>query len=80
MVLAKSYKWLTKTTDSFFLSDVGICKKRTARVGASGLVTFVPAIAYHFCLKLLAAFSKPGASTLANLCTSNFVTNLYALI
>ena len=25
-----------------------------------GLVNFVPAVAYHFCLNLLAAFSQPG--------------------
>ena len=41
----------------------------SAKVGASCLVNFVPAIAYHSCLKLPAAFSQPGAPPLADLCT-----------
>ena len=34
-----------------------------------GLVYFVPAVAYHFCLSLPAAFSQPGNGTLAHPCT-----------
>ena len=33
-----------------------------------GLVSFVPADAYHFCLGLPAAFSQPGANLLAEPC------------
>ena len=36
---------------------------------ATGLVNFVPALAYHFCLNLLAAFTKPGAHLLVESCT-----------
>ena len=31
-----------------------------------GLVNFVPAVAYHFCLNLPAAFSQPGNGLLAD--------------
>ena len=34
-----------------------------------GLVNFVPAVAYHFCLSLPAAFTQPGRSLLADPCT-----------
>ena len=33
-----------------------------------GLVNFITALAYHFCLNLPAAFTQPGAPTLADLC------------
>ena len=42
--------------------------QRSAKVGAPGLVNFITAVAYHFCLSLTTAFTQPGASTLANLC------------
>ena len=32
-----------------------------------GLDNFLPAVDYHFCPTLHAAFTQPGASTLANL-------------
>ena len=35
-----------------------------------GLVNFVPAVAYHSCLSLLAAFTQPGQSLLADSCIS----------
>ena len=35
-----------------------------------GLVNSVPALAYHFCLSLLAAFTQPGDHLLAEPCTS----------
>ena len=40
---------------------------------APGLVNFIPGAAYHFCpsLSFPAAFTQPGASTLADLCTQN---------
>ena len=34
-----------------------------------GLVNFVTAVAYHFCLNLPEKFSQPGARGLANPCT-----------
>ena len=37
---------------------------------APGLVKFVPAVAYHFCLALPAAFTQPGAHLLAKPCTA----------
>ena len=33
-----------------------------------GLVNLVTAVAYHFCLNLLGAFSQPGARGLADPC------------
>ena len=36
---------------------------------ALGFVNFVLALAYHFCLNLLAAFSQPGARLLVEPCT-----------
>ena len=35
---------------------------------ALGLVNFVPALPYHFCLKLPAAFTQPGARLLVEPC------------
>ena len=35
---------------------------------ALGLVNFVPALAYHFCLNLPAAFTQPGARLLVEPC------------
>ena len=43
-------------------------KQILAKVDAPGQVKFVPAVAYHYCLKS-EAFTQPGALTLANLCT-----------
>ena len=34
-----------------------------------GLVSFVPALAYHFCLALPAAFTQPGVRLSAGPCT-----------
>ena len=34
------------------------------------MVNFVPAVAYHFCLNLPAAFSQPGARLILEPCTS----------
>ena len=49
--------------------------QRSAKVCAPGLVNFIPAVGYHFCLNLTAGFMQPGASTLADLCNCN-VANL----
>ena len=35
-----------------------------------GVVNFVPAVAYHFCLNLPAAFSQPGNSLILEPCTN----------
>ena len=43
--------------------------QRWAKVCAPGLVNIIPAVAYHFCPTLPAAFTQPIASTLADLCT-----------
>ena len=40
----------------------------SAKVGAPGLVNFITAVAYQFCLNLPAAFMQPGSPTLADLC------------
>ena len=45
--------------------------QRLPKVCAPGSVNIVTAVAYHFCLNLHAAFTQPGASTLADLCTSH---------
>ena len=34
-----------------------------------GLVNYVPAVAYHFCLNLLVAFSQPGNGLIVEPCT-----------
>ena len=39
------------------------------KMWALGCVNFVPAVACHFCFNLPAAFTKPSAKTLADLCT-----------
>ena len=39
---------------------------------APGLGNFVPALAYHFCLNLPAAFTQPGARLLVEPCTFRF--------
>ena len=43
---------------------------RWAKKWPPGLVNFVPAVAYHFCLNLPEKFSQPGAHFLAQPCTS----------
>ena len=40
-----------------------------AKKPAPGLVNFVPAAAYHFCLALPAEFTQPGDHLLAEPCT-----------
>ena len=48
-----------------------LCMRRDrlkSKVDAPGLVNFVPAVSYHFCLNLPAAFTQPGTSTLTDLC------------
>ena len=40
----------------------------SAKRWSPGLVSFVPALAYHFCLDLPAAFTQPGACLLAEPC------------
>ena len=44
--------------------------QKSAKVGAPGLqlVNNIPALAYHFCLNLPAAFTKPGRSLLVVRC------------
>ena len=44
--------------------------QRSAKVGAPDLVKFNTAPVYHFSSSLHAAFTQPGAFTLADLCTS----------
>ena len=51
------------------LADV-VSLQRQAKLDDVGLVNFVPALAYHFCLNLPAAFTQPGAS--------HFSPSLYA--
>ena len=48
----------------------GIRVQRLAKVGAPGLVNSIPAVAYHLCPNLPAAFTRPGALTLADLSTT----------
>ena len=42
--------------------------QRSAKVGVPGFMNFITAAAHHFCPSLPAAFTQPGASTLANAC------------
>ena len=48
--------------------DPGVVQGSTNR-REPGLVNFVPALAYHFCLNLLAAFTQPGARLLVEPCS-----------
>ena len=48
--------------------------QRSAKVGAPDLLNFVPAVDYHFFLNLPAALTKPGTSTLADLCRKSEYT------
>ena len=48
--------------------NVSCSLQRSAKVGAPALVNFITAVAYHSCPSLPAAFTQPGASTLADLC------------
>ena len=41
-----------------------------------GLVNFINAVAYHFCLSLPAAFTQPGRSLLADPCISMCIWNI----
>ena len=43
--------------------------KGSAKRWSPGLVYFVTAVAYHFCLPLPAAFTQPGVHFLAEPCT-----------
>ena len=45
----------------------------------TGLVNFVPAVAYHFCLALPAAFKQPGDHLLAEPCTGLGFINSHQL-
>ena len=45
-----------------------LCVQGTTKRLRPGLVNFVPALAYHFCLNLLNAFTKPGRSLLVVPC------------
>ena len=46
-----------------FSSGTVYTVQSSAKFDAPGLVNFVPAVAYHLCLKLHVAVSQPGAST-----------------
>ena len=54
---------------SMHCSKHGVKVHTSAEVGVPGLVNFITAVAYHLCPSLSAAFTQPGASTLADLCT-----------
>ena len=40
-----------------------------AKVSSPGLVNYVPAVVYHFCLSLSAAVTQPGDHLLAEICS-----------
>ena len=44
--------------------------QRSAKRGSSGLVNFIAAVAYHFCLALPTEFTQPGDQLLAAPCKS----------
>ena len=56
--------------NSFFTIDWSI--QGSAKRRSPGLVNFVAAVAYHFCLALPAVFSQPGAHLFAEPCPSRF--------
>ena len=58
----------TNMWDCLFELNFCIIQGSTTR-RALGLVNFVPALAYHFCLNLPAALSQPGARLLVEPCT-----------
>ena len=48
--------------------NLGLVQGSTNRRAAPGFVNFVPALAYHFCLNLAAAFTQPGTRLLVEPC------------
>ena len=54
-------EWYTSVSIS--QQNMSVSVQRSAKVGAPGLVNFIPAVAYHFCPRLPAAFTQPGAAT-----------------
>ena len=52
-----------------FILGNSIALQGSAKRLRPGLVKFILAIAYHFCLSLPVAFMKPGRSLLVDLCT-----------
>ena len=51
------------------------CVQSREKVLVRGVVKFVPAVAYHFCLYLPTTFSQPRTKTFSQLCTKGVVTN-----
>ena len=50
---------------SFRVSRDDYSIQRSGKVGAPGLVDFIPAVAYHLCLNLLVAFSQIPTSIIS---------------
>ena len=53
------------------ISIQGSAKRR-----APGLVNFITAVAYHFCLSLPAAFTQPGSHILAEPCSDKSLSRM----
>ena len=60
--------WEEPFRDSLKLTQQYCLLQGSAKRWALGFVNFVPAVAYHFCLALPAAFSQPGDRLLADPC------------
>ena len=54
-----------------FFAYLNAILQGSAKRRSSGLVNFVSAVAYHFCLALPAAFTQPGIHLLAKPCTQH---------
>ena len=54
---------------SMHCSKHGVKVHTLAEVGVPGLVNFITAVAYHFCLARPRAFTQPGTYLLAEPCT-----------
>ena len=64
MIYDPQVMMVSETTDSETMDNM----QGSAKWRAPGSVNFVPAVPYHFCLALPAAFTQPGDHLLAEPC------------
>ena len=65
----------TPGTDFGWTGGVEVCNVQgSATRWAPGLVKFVPALAYHFCLAMPVTFLKPGAYLFVETCNGSIQT------
>ena len=63
-----------------YMSLTFLALQRTSKRLRPGLVNFVTALAYHFCLNLSEAFTKPGRSLFADPCTPIHIAHVSKIL